>query len=310
MRSPGVLVLLLAGVCFSLATQLAALREQSQRQHSSGGGLVESVMGDTRRLFANHFITKADVYLHSGVYPSIFDRAAREKKTHLASATESPHTAGHDDHSNEASDHHEHSETCEHHDEHDIVAAMDHRAPDWIAAFGQNFYPTKHVHLGEKGDQRELLPWLRLAAELNPHEVQTYTLASYWLRNRLGKIKEAEEFLRQGWRANPHSYEILCELGRLYEENRSDLTRARNLLEAALREWKTSESGKERPDEFALMQITVHLAGIEEREGRYAQAIHYLELLRPLSPHPESIQKRIDGLQLKAAAPSAAVSTH
>ena len=32
-------------------------------------------MGDSRQLFANHFFTKADVYFHSGYYPSVFDQA-------------------------------------------------------------------------------------------------------------------------------------------------------------------------------------------------------------------------------------------
>ena len=32
-------------------------------------------MGDSQQLFANHFFTKADVYFHSGYYPSVFDQA-------------------------------------------------------------------------------------------------------------------------------------------------------------------------------------------------------------------------------------------
>jgi len=42
-------------------------------------------------------------------------------------------------------------------------------------------------------NEREILPWLRLSAELDPQRVETYTVAAYWLRN-MGKIAEAEQF--------------------------------------------------------------------------------------------------------------------
>src|SRR5437667_4857091 len=67
--------------------------------------------------------------------------------------------------------------------------------------------------LGESSDVREILPWLRLSAELDPNSVRTYTVAAYWLRERMGKVAEAEQFLREGLRANPGSYAILFELG-------------------------------------------------------------------------------------------------
>ena len=53
-----------------------------------------------------------------------------------------------------------------------------------------------------------------------------------------GKVAEAEKFLRDGLRANPDSYEILFELGRLYYESEHDAARARNVWELALRRWQ------------------------------------------------------------------------
>ena len=57
---------------------------------------------------------------------------------------------------------------------------------------------TEHTHL-EGGNEREILPWLRLSAELDPQRVETYTVAAYWLR-AVGKMVEAEHFLREGLR--------------------------------------------------------------------------------------------------------------
>ena len=71
---------LLAVVCFSLASLLQprAMRWSNQAQT---GGVLKIVLGEGRRLFANHFFIQADVSFHSGYYPSIFDQAKRPKKS-------------------------------------------------------------------------------------------------------------------------------------------------------------------------------------------------------------------------------------
>jgi len=86
------------------------------------------------------------------------------------------------------------------------------------------------------------LPWLRLAAEMDPHQVQTYLTASFWLRSALNQPKEAEEFLREGLRANPDSFDILIELGYVYDFNKNDPRSARRLWELALQKWKRQEA--------------------------------------------------------------------
>jgi tetratricopeptide (TPR) repeat protein len=108
---------------------------------------------------------------------------------------------------------------------------------DWIDGFGRHFMITEHTHL-TGGNEREILPWLRVSASLDPHRVDTYTVASYFLRSRLGDAEQAERFLREGLSANPNSYEILFELGRLYHENLHDSDRAQGVLELALRRWR------------------------------------------------------------------------
>ncbi len=187
---------------------------------------------------------------------------------------------------------------------------------DWIDAFSRQFFPAVHTHLDEGGaqgrkggsddlgkssDVREILPWLRLSAELDPNSIRTYTVTAYWLRERLGKIAESEHFLREGLRANPGSYEILFELGRVFAENHKDLARARKLWEAALRNWLAQESAKTEADKFPLIQIVSHLAVLEEAQGNLAKALTYLQLWKTCSPYPGEVQKRIDEIRLKLA---------
>ena len=50
--------------------------------------------------------------------------------------------------------------------------------------FGRKFRVTEHKHLSGDSTERELLPWLKISAELDPQRVETYTVAAYWLRPR------------------------------------------------------------------------------------------------------------------------------
>jgi len=241
-------------------------------------------LGDGRRLFANPFFVQADVAFHSGYYPSIFDQARAPKNTSHLTAKEGESAA----------------------EEHEKQMSFLGPPRDWIERFGRHFIVTEHTHLQGKHES-EILPWLKLSADLDPQKIETYTVAAYWLRD-LGKIKEAERFLREGLLHNPESYDILLELGRLYYEDKHDSARARKMWELALRRWTEQEAAHKTPDLFKLGQIADHLAHLEEQEGNLARAIRLLELSKKASPNPQALQKQIDELKQKLAAPASAAA--
>jgi tetratricopeptide (TPR) repeat protein len=177
---------------------------------------------------------------------------------------------------------------------------------DWIARFGSNFRVTEHTHLGGT-DSREMLPWLRIAAELDPRQVNTYLVGSYWLR-QVNKSAEAESFLREGLEANPRNSELLMELGRIYLQDRKNPERAHRLFELALQSWDEFERPKEKPDFILLSNIASNLARIEEEKGDLAAAIGHLERARQGSPYSEALARQIEEIKQRMASPAAPVS--
>lgn len=296
------LVLLLVG-CFALAAGLSPRFEQLNARRE--GGFMASMFGESRKLFANHFFTRSDVYFHSGYYPSIFDQAGAKKENHLAekAGAEAKNVnpahgeSGHEHHEGEGAkeSEHVHDEHCQHGEERDFLGPP----KDPLDAFSRHFFVSKHTHLTDKGSNapKEILPWIQLAAKFDPEKVESYTVGAYWLR-QVNKNEEADQFLREGLRRNPRSYEIMLELGKGYFE-KSDFDRARNVLEMAVRRWREQENPKpvEQQDRFPAEQILNYLALVEDKSGHGEQAINWLQIVKKLSPHPEEIEKRISEIR-------------
>jgi hypothetical protein len=313
MRAYSLGLALLATIAFSLAANLEPWFQSWKGSRTKSDNLLATMLGDGRKLFANHFYAKADAYFHNGYYPTVFDNNDGYSKAHIA---EDMHNEGGED---------------EH--EQNFLG----KPRDWIDAFGRNFFPARHTHLGDSGcgksccqrarageghdqncehkghdhghheekpaakgsDEREILPWLRLSAELDPERVETYVVSAYWLRNALKKPDEAEQFLREGLRMNPGNHELLFELGCIYNENRLDTARARNLWELALKKWHESEGAKSEQNVFIRARILGQLVALEEKEKNYPRALEYLTELHTISPNKAAIQKWIDELKAK-----------
>ncbi len=76
--APYLVLLVLLAACFSLATVLQE-RAFGWSRRGKSDNVLNVLLGDGRRLFANHFFVQADVSFHSGYYPSIFDQARAAK---------------------------------------------------------------------------------------------------------------------------------------------------------------------------------------------------------------------------------------
>ena len=275
--------LLIFVCCFTLATQLAPVFASLQARGGRSGSPLLVLVGDSRRLFANQFFVMADVYFHSGYYPTIFDARKKEGPSHLDVAEQ------------EEGDTAKSGRKVLEDDEKFMGTPR-----DWIERFGRNFFPSVHTHLqGESA--REIMPWLKLSAEMDPHRINTYVTTSYWLRTRLDKADEAEQFLREGFRANPDSYEILLELGRVYFYNKKNPQVARSIWELALNKWRQQDQARENPDPHVQEEILGELVRDDQQSGNLKQLLADLEELDKATPRNAVIEKEIQDVKAKLA---------
>ena len=279
--SPYWILALLVAVCFTLAVTLG-LRIGNPAERPQSNNAFKLLFGEGQRLFANEFYVMADVYFHSGYYPSIFDKPEGQSDVLVAARGQSDN-------------------------DEDTTNVDFFGAPkDWIDRFGSHFRVNQHTHLDQGAEAQEVLPWLKLAADTNPQMIETYTVAAYWLRRSVHNPKEAEAFLREGLRNNPGNCEILFALGQIYNEDYHDTVRARNVWTAALRRWQAQNDDAKKDSKWLCDEISVNLAYLEENAGNWPQAIQYFEIAKQVSPSPDAIQKRIDEARRKLAEQSPA----
>ena len=294
---PYVLLLIALPIfCFGLAANLVPRFQALENNRRQSNNFFSLLLGDSSRIFANSFFVKADAYYHSGYYPTIFDNNEAFKTPHMAEDTGA------------VASHNQGEET-----------SFMGPPRDWLDAFSRNFIPNRHTHLDEGGptddlskssEVREILPWLKLSAELDPENIRTYLVTSFWLRTKLNKVPEAERVLREGLRHNPDDPQLLFELGSIYFENYHDSSRARNIWEAALRSWARQAPGVPQSERlkmtnenfdnrFIFEKLQTNLAKLEEKAGDLNAAIAHWEKAKIASPDPADVQKHIDELKDK-----------
>lgn len=270
-------------LCFGLAAYLEPWFHAWQGNRAQTGDSLDVLLGSSRCMFAGYFYRKADVYYHSGYYPSIFDNRQAFETPHMAEDTGAVNS------NNKG-------------EEEGFLGPP----RDWIDVFSRHFLPDRHTHLDQGGptgdlstsaDVREILPWLKLSADLDPNDVQTYTVTAYWLRTRMHKVAEADAFLHEGLRNNPGSYDILFELGRLYYEDYHDTNRARNVWELAVRKWLALPPQVQNENKLIFEQIAAHLGQLEKDTGNLARAIDWFQAAQKVSLIPGALQGQIDAIK-------------
>ena len=130
------------------------------------------------------------------------------------------------------------------HDEDDLIHEFhNHEEQNPLLPYNRSdFLRTRHV---KPFDDRELLPWFKMSAFMDPNLTRAYVSGGYWLAWRLGKAKEAVSFLEEGIVNNPDAPDILAELGIIFFDAEGrlgtrNIERALSLFNMALKNEKSA----------------------------------------------------------------------
>lgn len=188
--------------------------EQARIERNSSS--VAQLFGELRTSMSDILFLKTERYLHGGIAYSPHMEVAKSVQEESKEYDEHEAEVGHEgeEHDHDHDGHQDHAA-----EDHEIEAATaiptaqkDHRG--FIGAFEREIRPwidptVPHVHTSGK----ELLPWYRVMTLSDPKNVRGYMIGTYWLCGA-AKFDEALEFISEGIRNNPDSFQLPLYKGR------------------------------------------------------------------------------------------------
>lgn len=154
--------------------------------------------------------------------------------------------------------------------------------------------PTVHAHA--KGREvEEILPWLRMASQSDPQNIEIYLVATYWLNGECGRPDLAEQALMEAIETNPTRYELYLEMSRMQLGQDS--------YEAALASLRTAHDLITQPNQLDPEQVAIDLpfilmsqSYVNEALGRRSGAMATTEEVLALGSN-EHFSKRLRRLR-------------
>ncbi len=166
----------------------------------------------------------------------------------------------------------------------------------------QAIVPSGHVHLHAEGVV-EIMPWLNFALRMNPYDVETYSVAAFWLAGEAQRPDLAEQVLMEARRNNPRDHRVYLETGILaMKEGR--LPQAAQYLEAALKLWPGSQDPEDEQARLDRAEIMLYRGLLSEQEGDLARAKDMYRQILITFPGRTALQDRLIFLETHGHAPT------
>lgn len=155
--------------------------------------------------------------------------------------------------------------------------------------------PTRHVHVKDI-DAKETLPWLWLSIKMDPHNIETYLIAAYWLSCHVKRPDIAHQVLHTGRINNPMNYEIDVEDGMAYlKENK--YAEAFKAFSSALSLWPSKQDPVSEDAIIGKIQILFYLSLLNEINNDIPNALACMKEIQKFEPNDANIQARITSLE-------------
>ena len=161
----------------------------------------------------------------------------------------------------------------------------------WRAAIS----PERHVHTRGR-EVREIMPWLRFATLADPHNVEAYLAAAYWLAGDYGRPDLALRVLREAIRHNPKDFRLYGEAARIHMM-RQDKESAARMLEVGIRLWPGEYDPTDREIRLELARMLSYRGFLYELDGNARKALEVFERALHMFPHDHALQERVAALR-------------
>ena len=171
---------------------------------------------------------------------------------------------------------------------------------NWFTRLGQAVAPERHVHLQAEG-VNELVPWLYLATRADPHNVEAYVVAAFWLAGEGGRPDLAERVMSEARTNNPKDYRVYLEKGRLALKSGA-LTEAARAFDAASRLWDRDPGPDKIQAQLDRAEILIYRGLLYEECGDVPRALTCYRDILALFPGRMGIRERLTELAEKGHA--------
>ena len=155
--------------------------------------------------------------------------------------------------------------------------------------------PVGHVH-PRNHEINEILPWLRMATALDPHNVEAFLNAAFWISGQGKRRDLAEKIFFEAQRYNPDDYRIFQEKGLFYVREKED-QKAIHALDMAARLWPSRQDPEDEQTRLDLAQVLTIRAFLHEVLGENEQALALFKRASSMFPENQGLAKRIEMLE-------------
>jgi len=155
--------------------------------------------------------------------------------------------------------------------------------------------PRLHQH--EKGKNiQEIMPWLRFATEMDPHNVNAYLTTAYWASTALERPDLAESILMEAQRNNPDDYRIYDGRVKL-AFHQHDAEKAARLLDVGIRLWPGKEDPSDEQIVADLASMLSRRAFLYELNGKVKAAMALYRRASQIEPKNQALAKHLAALE-------------
>ncbi|MCK5528062.1 MAG: hypothetical protein KAI74_00150, partial [Kiritimatiellae bacterium] len=155
--------------------------------------------------------------------------------------------------------------------------------------------PSGHFHISHS-KMKEIMPWLWLSIKMDPHNIETYLVTSFWLANASKKPELALEVLKEGQLNNPYNYQIQMEKGRIYLKQ-GNLEQAKHTFDTALLFWSKTADQLNEYENMDRAETLLYRGLLAEHDGDTQQAICLYNEILSHFPNRGGIKSRVVTLE-------------